>query len=114
MKRFNKPLIIRAKLKKDSTSSLEEIEIQKEIPQGDYIMLEKLIGDGNATVRVGGEVSSKTYGNGISVTVSLTLTVNQDLGTIESASQIASQIVQDELDKSIPAVKRIYEEHFEK
>ena len=55
--------------------------------------LKKLVGDSNTKVTVGRDFAKKTYGNGGSLLVSVSLTCNQDENTIAEAIQKAYAVV---------------------
>lgn len=111
MKVKRKPLIIRANIVKKDGESFEELELQKnEDMYEEYAhMLENIKGDGGATVSVELEFSDKNFGKGVSVRVFCSLTCNQDLQAVETGYSYASQIAQDQLETSIPEVKKLYE-----
>ena len=73
------------------------------------VMLENIKGDGAATVSVEVEFADKNFGRGVSVRVFCSLSCNQSLEDVEKAYTYASQIAQDQLETSIPEVRKIYE-----
>ena len=77
-------------------------------------MLENIKGDGAATVSVELEFADKNFGKGVTVRVFCSLTCNQSLEDVEQAYQYASQIAQDQLEKSIPEVRGVYERFADK
>jgi len=102
-----------ASIKSMAQDSIDEIEFQKNIDSWEYEhMLDKIKGDGAAQVSVTAEFSDKTYGQGISLKIQLTITCNQRLEDIETAYQFANQIAQDQLEENIPEVRKIYDAHF--
>jgi len=103
---------VSASLKKVTSSSIDELEIEKFINLfWEYSpMLERLKGDAQAGVSVEVEFSDKTYGQGVSVKVRIWTAC--DTGLVEEAHGILSQIAQDCLEKNIPAAKATYNTHF--
>ena len=102
-----------ASINKVTDGSIDEIEFQRNIDTLEYEhMLDRLKGDGAAQVSVSAEFSDKTYGQGISLKIQITLTCNQRLEDIETAYQFANQIAQDQLEDNIPEVRKIYDAHF--
>jgi hypothetical protein len=107
-------VVLSASMKKITNDSIDELEINKYIDTfSEYEhMLEKIKGDGAASVSVEAEFSDKTYGQGISIKVRTFLTCDQSLECLETAYRFASQITQDQLEQNIPEVRRIYDENF--
>ncbi|MEC8306518.1 MAG: hypothetical protein VXZ72_01510 [Chlamydiota bacterium] len=73
-------------------------------------MLENIKGDGAATVSVEVEFADKNFGNGVSVKVFCSLSCNQSMQDVETAYLYANQIAQDQLQASIPEVRKLYEQ----
>ena len=95
-----------------SHQEIEEIEFQRNIDSLEYEdMLDNIKGDGAAHVSVEVEFSDKTYGQGISLKVRVSLTCDQSLEGVETAYQYANQLAQDQLDSNIPKVRELYDQH---
>ena len=111
MKVKRRPLIIRAQLVHKTQDEIRELEIQRndDLYEEYLVMLENVKGDGAATVSVEVEFADKNFGKGVSVRVFCSLSCNQSLEDVETAYQYASQIAQDQLEASIPEVRKIYE-----
>ena len=107
-----KPLSISVVLVHQSNNAIEELELQKHdnLFEEYSVMLENIKGDGAATVSVEVEFADKNFGNGVSVKVFCSLSCNQSMQDIETAYQYANQIAQDQLQASIPEVRKLYEQ----
>jgi hypothetical protein len=73
--------------------------------------LKNLIGDGKASVRLRAEFSDKSYGRGISLEVSASITCDQSQVAMEQAQLFLATLVNDALTTHIPDVKRIFDEN---
>lgn len=106
-----RPLSIRVALTHKTNNSIEELELEKnENLYEEYsVMLESIKGDGAATISVEVEFADKNFGNGVSVKVFCSLSCNQSLQDVELGYQYANQIAQDQLQASIPEVRKLYE-----
>jgi hypothetical protein len=105
-------ITLQGSISSKSNAELEEMEFQRNIDTLEYEdMLDNLKGDGAANISVEVEFADKTYGQGVSLKVRISLTCDQSLECIETAYQYANQIAQDQLNSNIPSVRRIYDEH---
>lgn len=64
-----------------------------EMPQEQQDAFAQLVGNGLARVSIGIPMDRKVFGNGAGAHVSLSLTCNQDAGTIAAAYSLAGQAV---------------------
>lgn len=76
----------------------------------DLVMLDQFKGDEKATVRVGVELSDKKFGSGVSISGAVTLTVNQDDTTIETAFNYGASLLRDKIKEVTPELNKIYEQ----
>jgi len=73
--------------------------------------LKALIGDGKANIRIRAEFSDKSYGRGISLEVSASITCDQSQPAMEQAQMFLASVVNDALQTHIPDVRRIFDEN---
>mgnify|MGYP001211542123 CR=1 FL=1 len=85
-----------------------QIDLYKEYPMD---IFKDLIGDGKATVVVQGEVANKTYGNGISLTCTVSLNCDQSQNAITAATELGAQLVNDSIDANVQGLWSVYEKH---
>jgi len=76
----------------------------------DINMLSEFKGDEKATVRVHLEVADKKFGTGVSVSGAVTLTVNQDDTTIETAFNYGAALLKEKIREVTPQLNEIYEQ----
>lgn len=67
--------------------------------EGEFQMdiLKGMVGDGNAKITLGSTQSDKDFGNGVETFISVTLTCNQDVATIEKALDIVKTFLNERL-----------------
>ena len=70
----------------------------------------KVLGDGNAKITVGMDLSRKNYGEGFSVFVSVGVSCGQDKLTMKKAVRVCTEFLKD----SAPGVKEVVQELYEK
>lgn len=90
------------------TDLTKTIHIYEEFPMD---ALKALVGDGKANVRIRAEFSDKSYGRGISLEVSASITCDQSQQAMEQAQQFLAMVVSDALQEHIPEVRRIFDEN---
>lgn len=73
-------------------------------------MLNTFVGDGAAKVTISQEISDKNYGRGVSVMCSITLTVNQDDATVDTAMAYGRTILNEKIADAVGQLNAIYEE----
>jgi len=88
----------------------KQVETHQTFEVKDDDMLKELKGDEAAQVRVALEVSDKSFGRGVSVTGSITLTVGQDDMLIETAFNYGSAVLTEKIKEITPKLNAIYEE----
>ncbi len=79
-------------------TNAEETHYSKEMSIPD---MKHLVGDGEAKVTVSADLSNKQYGNGASVMVSVTATVDQSTEVVEEAFGLLRMIVAEEGERAL-------------
>lgn len=77
--------------------------------QEDPLMLSEIIGDGNAKVTQSIEINDTAFGAGVKLMGSVSVTCNQDDGTIQVALQLAQAALLEEMKSALPEVQKLYE-----
>ena len=73
-------------------------------------MLDTFVGDGAAKGTISQEISDKNYGRGVSVMCSITLTVNQDDATVDTAMAYGRTIINEKIADAVGQLNGIYEQ----
>lgn len=74
-----------------SGNRTENLSYEGEKPKELMDAFTALIGDGKAGVSVSTDFSVKSFGNGVSAMVTVSLTCNQDQATLNATAELASQ-----------------------
>ena len=80
-----------------------------QLSEGHMDKAKRLIGDGQAEVSVGTDMGEKDYGNGFGVFVSVKLTCNQDVTTIEKAQALGWAIAKEFTETQWAEAKDLYQ-----
>jgi hypothetical protein len=80
---------------------------QKNIDIPWEIIMDEIIGNALAKISMTMENSEKNYGNGVSVAITVTLTVNQDEASVKKAFETLQIVVPEELRISMEAAKSL-------